>query len=110
MTPFVMFKEIFETLFDRSFAALFISTVFGSMAGGLAAALAFYFLTYFWGFSAFQNFLITSSVFVSAVIGATLAPLATRTIGKRRGAMILGAVGTGLFRIVHGNRSAFMVA
>ncbi len=92
LTPLVIFKEIFETLFNRSFGALFVSTVFGAVAGGLSAALAFYFLTYFWAFSSFQNFLITSSVFVSAFIGAGLAPLATRTIGKRRGAIILGFV------------------
>ena len=92
LTPIIMFREIFETLFNRSFAALFLSTVFGSIAGGLSAALAFYFLTYFWAFSAFENFLVTSSVFVSAVIGAVLAPIVTRTLGKKRGAIILGFI------------------
>lgn len=92
LTPLIMFREIFETLFNRSFAALFLSTVFGSIAGGLSAALAFYFLTYFWAFSAFENFLVTSSVFISAVIGAVLAPIVTRTIGKKRGAIILGFI------------------
>ena len=92
LTPLIMFREIFETLFNRSFAALFLSTVFGSIAGGLSAALAFYFLTYFWAFSAFENFLVTSSVFVSAVIGAVLAPIVTRTLGKKRGAIILGFI------------------
>jgi GPH family glycoside/pentoside/hexuronide:cation symporter len=95
LTPFVVLKEIWETLSNRSFFALFLSTAFGSVAGGLSAALAFYFLTYFWGFTAFQNFLVTASVFVSAFIGAVVAPLASRTIGKRRGAVVLGFVAFG---------------
>jgi len=92
ITPFVVIKEIWETLSNRSFLALFLSTAFGAVAAGLSAALAFYFLSYFWAFDAFQNFLITGSVFISAFIGAWLAPLASRTIGKRMGAIIIGFV------------------
>jgi GPH family glycoside/pentoside/hexuronide:cation symporter len=95
LTPLVVLREIWETLSNRSFFALFLSTTFGSIAGGLSAALAFYFLTYFWGFSAFQNFVITASVFLSAFIGAIVAPMASRTIGKKRGAIVLGFVAFG---------------
>jgi Na+/melibiose symporter-like transporter len=95
LTPLVMVKEIWETLSNPSFFALFLSTAFGSIAGGLAAALAFYFLTYFWGFNSFQTFVIAASVFVSALIGALVAPLASRTIGKKRGAIVLGFVAFG---------------
>ncbi|MFN3513392.1 MAG: MFS transporter [Phenylobacterium sp.] len=85
-----IFKEILETLANRSFIALFLAAMFGAIAAGLSAALSFYFLTYFWGFSPQQNGLITMGVFVSAIIGSTLAPIVTRSLGKKRGAMIIG--------------------
>lgn len=92
LTIGTIFREIFETLANRSFIALFISAIFGAIAGGLSAALSFYFLTYFWEFTTQQSGIITMGVFASAVIGATLAPLVSRTIGKKRGAMIIGLV------------------
>ncbi|HEY9216677.1 MAG TPA: MFS transporter [Phenylobacterium sp.] len=88
----LIFKEMFETLADRSFIALFIAAMLGAIASGLSAALSFYFLTFFWGFEAQQNGLITSAVFVSAIIGSFLAPLVTRTLGKKKGAMIIGVI------------------
>jgi glycoside/pentoside/hexuronide:cation symporter, GPH family len=66
--------------------------MFGAIATGLSAALSFYFLTYFWGFTPQQNGLITTGVFVSAIIGSTLAPIVTRSLGKKRGAMIIGMI------------------
>ena len=92
LSPLIVFKEIFETLSNRSFLALFISAIFGSVAGGLSTALAFYFYTYFWDFSTQQSGLITSGVFVSAILGAVLAPIVSRTIGKKKGAMIIGLI------------------
>ena len=92
LTLFTIFKEIFESLWDRSFAALFVATIFGSIAAGMAAALAFYIASYFWGFSTLQIGLQTIAVFVSAVIGALLAPIVTRKMGKKRGAMIIGLI------------------
>ncbi|WP_397394959.1 MFS transporter [Phenylobacterium sp.] len=90
--PAVIFKEIFETLSNRSFLALFISAIFGSIAGGLSAALAFFFYAYFWDFTTQQQGMITSGVFVSAIIGAVLAPIVSRTIGKKKGAIIIGLI------------------
>jgi Na+/melibiose symporter-like transporter len=87
-----IFREIFETLANRSFLALFIAAMLGAVATGLSAALAFYFSTYFWGFTPQQIGGITLSVFVSAIIGSLLAPIATRTMGKKRGAIIIGLV------------------
>ena len=92
LTPLTVFKEIFETLANRSFVALFISAIFAAIAGGLSAALAFYIQTYFWHFTTAQSGLITTGVFVSAVIGFVLAPLVSRTIGKKRGALIIGLI------------------
>ena len=90
LTPVKIFKEIFETLSNRSFIALFVSAIFGSIASGLAASMAFIFYSYFWRFSSHQTSLITMGVFGSAVIGALLAPFVSRTIGKKRGAIISG--------------------
>lgn len=87
-----IFKEIFETLANRSFVALFLAAMFGAVAAGLSAGLSFYFLTYFWGFTPQQNGWITFGVFGSAVIGSLMAPIATRTLGKKRGAMIIGLI------------------
>ncbi|MFC3079253.1 MFS transporter [Phenylobacterium terrae] len=92
LTLGTIFREMFETLADRSFIALFIAAMLGAVASGLSAALSFYFLTYFWGFSPQQNGLITLGVFVSAILGSALAPVATRTLGKKRGAMIIGLI------------------
>ena len=87
-----IFREIFETLANRSFIALFVANLLGAVATGLSAALAFYFSTYFWGFQPQQIGWVTMSVFASAIIGSTLAPVVTRTIGKKRGAMLVGLI------------------
>jgi Na+/melibiose symporter-like transporter len=87
-----IFKEIIETVSNRSFLALFVSAIFGAVASGVSTSLAFYMLTYFWKFSSQQTSLVTISVFISAVIGSLMAPLVTRTIGKRRGAIIIGLI------------------
>jgi len=87
-----IFGEMVETLADRSFAALFLSAVLGAVAAGLSASLTFYFTTFFWGFSSTQIGIITLGVFVSAALGAWIAPIASRRMGKKRGAMIIGLV------------------
>ncbi|QLC24346.1 MFS transporter [Parasphingopyxis algicola] len=87
-----IFREIFETLSSRSFLALFIAALLAFTASGLAAGLVFYFGTYFWGFSPEQLGMITLGVFLSAIIGSTLAPIVTRKIGKKRGAIIIGLI------------------
>ncbi|MEP7209484.1 MAG: MFS transporter [Alphaproteobacteria bacterium] len=86
-------REIWETLASRSFLALFVATIFGFVATGLASALSIYFSTYFWGFTAQQIGGITLAVFVSALVGAMMAPWATRLMGKKRGAMVVGVAG-----------------
>ena len=85
-----IFREMIETLSERSFIALFFTMVFGSIATGLAAALSFIILNYFWGFSEFQLFIWTSTVFFSALFGFLIAPWATRKWGKKRAMIGLG--------------------
>jgi GPH family glycoside/pentoside/hexuronide:cation symporter len=87
-----IFREIFETLSNRSFIVLFIATALGTVAAGLAAPLAFYWLTYFWHFTAQQSGFVTMGVFASAFIGAGIAPVVTRRLGKKRGAIIIGLI------------------
>jgi Na+/melibiose symporter-like transporter len=92
ITVGTVFREMFETLANRSFAALFGAAMLGAIATGLSASLSFYFSAYFWGFSPPEIGLITASVFISAIIGAVMAPIATRTVGKKRGAIIIGLI------------------
>jgi len=92
MTIGRIFREMFETLAERSFIALFIGALLGAVASGLAAGLTFYFLVYFWGFNEIERGLILFGTFIAAAIGFILAPIVTRIIGKRRGAMIIGLI------------------
>ena len=92
LTLRVIFGEVYETLSNRSFVALFIANVFGAIGAGMSAALAFYISTYFWKFTPLQIGGLTLGVFLSAIIGAVMAPIVTRKIGKKRGAMIIGMI------------------
>ena len=66
------------------------SALFGAIATGISASLSFYFSAYFWGFSSEQIGLITMSVFLSAAIGGAMSPVVSRTMGKQRGAVVIG--------------------
>jgi GPH family glycoside/pentoside/hexuronide:cation symporter len=92
MTLKMIFKEIYQTVAGRSFFALFAASLLAFTASGLSAGLVFYFSTYFWGFTAEQIGAITIGVFFSAFIGAGLAPIFTRKLGKKRGALIVGLI------------------
>lgn len=85
-----IFREIFGTLANRDFTALFLAAIFGAIATGISASLSFYFSAYFWGFSSQQIGWITMSVFLSAAIDGAMSPVASRTLGKQRGAVVIG--------------------
>jgi len=87
-----VFKEMFETLSEPDFLKLFVAAILGAIATGLAAGLTFYFLAYFWGFSTLAQGFITLGTFASAIIGFAIAPIISRSIGKKRGAMIIGLI------------------
>jgi len=95
MTPTGIVKEMYDTLANRSFIALFIGALLGAVASGAASVLSFYFMTYFWGFTDIQMGMVFLGTFLAAVIGFVLAPIVTRTIGKKRGAVIVGLVAFG---------------
>jgi Na+/melibiose symporter-like transporter len=88
-----VFREMFETLANRSFVSTFLTAMFANVAVGLVSALSVYFSTYFWGFAPEQIGFITLAIFVSALVGALLAPFVTRTLGKKRGAIVIGLIG-----------------
>lgn len=90
MTLRRVFAEIFETLNDRAFFALFAVSGFGLLATGVSSSLNIYITGFFWGFTSQQQSMLAISVIISALLGGLLAPLASRTIGKRRGAIIIG--------------------
>jgi Na+/melibiose symporter-like transporter len=92
MTLRVIFAEIFDTLSSRSFFALFVAALLAFIGSGFTASLTFYFSTYFWGLGSQQIAAVTLGVFVSAIMGATLAPVVTRRVGKRKGAIIIGLI------------------
>ncbi|MEO0817967.1 MAG: MFS transporter [Pseudomonadota bacterium] len=95
MTLMLVFRELFETLSNRSFMALFVAALFGAIASGLVSVLSLYFFTYFWEFTDVQTGAIFLGTFIAAIIGFVLAPIVSRKLGKKRGAMIVGLVAFG---------------
>jgi len=89
----LVFRELFDTLANRSFLAIFLTAMFAFVAAGLGSALSVYFTTYFWGFRSEQIGLITLAIFVSATLGAIVAPMLSRRLGKKRAAIALGVAG-----------------
>lgn len=89
----MVFREIFQTLANRSFLAVFLTAMFAFVAAGLGSALSVYFTTYFWGFRSEQIGLITLAIFFSATLGAVVAPMLSRRLGKKRAAITLGVAG-----------------
>jgi Na+/melibiose symporter-like transporter len=87
-----IFGELGETLSNRSFQGLFLAALFGFMAAGVAASLNYFINGYFWEFSPTQTYYLTLSVFGSAAIALILAPIVSKSLGKKRGAIIVGAI------------------
>ena len=54
--------------------------------------MSLYFFTYFWGFSEIETGMLFLGTFVAALIGFVLAPMVSRRMGKKRGAIIVGLV------------------
>jgi Na+/melibiose symporter-like transporter len=85
--PVRIFRQLFQTLSNRSFLSLFVSGVFGAAAAGVTTNLNLYMNTYFWELTSEQIRYIVFLQFLSALVGAALAPLFTRRFGKKRAAM-----------------------
>ena len=87
-----IFREIYETIASKSFYALFAASLLAFTASGLTAGLIFFFTAYFYEFSSEQIGFITFGVFVSSFIGGGLAPVISRKLGKKRGALTIGMI------------------
>lgn len=88
----LIFGELLETLSNRSFIALFLAAMLFGIAAGLSSGMSLYFFTYFWGFSEIETGLVFLGTFAAALIGFVLAPIVSRRMGKKRGAIIVGLV------------------
>ncbi|WP_233994115.1 MFS transporter [Porphyrobacter sp. AAP60] len=88
----LIFGELLETLSNRSFLALFAGAMLFGIAAGLSSGMSLYFFIYFWGFSEIETGMLFLGTFVAALIGFVLAPIASRRMGKKRGAIIVGLV------------------
>lgn len=87
-----VFREIFETISNPSFRALFLATLCGLIASGISATLNQYINTIFWEFDNRQIANLTMAVYISAILALIIAPIAGKTLGKKRGAIIIGAL------------------
>ncbi len=85
-----VFSEIGETLSNRSFQGLFVAALFGFMAAGIAATLNYFINGFFWEFTTQQTSLLTLIVFISAGLALVMAPIVSKTLGKKRGAITVG--------------------
>jgi glycoside/pentoside/hexuronide:cation symporter, GPH family len=88
----LIFGELFETLSNRSFLALFAGAMLFGIAAGLSSGMSLYFFTYFWAFSEIETGMVFLGTFAATMIGFVLAPLVSRRLGKKRGAIIVGLV------------------
>lgn len=94
-----VFREIFETLFNRSMGAIFLTAIIAATTLGMGQALSVFMTTYFWALRPEQIGMVTLVIFLSAAVGAALAPVLTRRFGKKRGIMIVGGLGMAIFPI-----------
>ena len=85
-----IYLEIFETLATKSFMALFLAAMCGAIGSGVAATLSYYVYTFIFEFSSQQIGFISISVVLSAIIAFVVAPWIGRTLGKKRGAIVVG--------------------
>ncbi len=84
--------ELKETLGHRSFLVLFFSSLFSAMAAGISTSLNIYFNTFFWELETGQIGLLTAPLFISAVFALILAPILSRTLGKKRAGITIATL------------------
>lgn len=87
-----IYSEIWETLANKSFGALFLAALFGAIATGLAAGLNYYIQTFYWGFDNEQISMLSLSVVLSAVLGFVISKPVSKTLGKKKGCIVVGVL------------------
>lgn len=93
LTLAAVFREMIETLFNKSMGAIFLTAIIASTTLGMGQALSTYMSTYFWRLRPEQIGVITLVIFISAAMGAALAPVMTRRFGKKHSIVIVGTLG-----------------
>lgn len=81
-------REIHAALANRPFLSMIAFGLFSSMALGLVATLSVYFYTYYWELSSDQISWLLLSALVSAGAALIVAPLITKRLDKKRGAIV----------------------
>jgi Na+/melibiose symporter-like transporter len=76
------------TLFNRDFLALTISGVVYAIGTGMVGGLSSYISTYFWQLSANQISLITLAGIVGPFMATALAPVLSKSLGKKKAVLI----------------------
>ena len=89
-------REMFAAFRNRAFLSIFSFGVLKYTAIGLYSAINIYFGTYLFKLGANALALLTLDSFLAATLGAPLAPLCSRLLGKRNSAMIFGVLGVGI--------------
>jgi Na+/melibiose symporter-like transporter len=87
--PLRLLRDMLAMISHRSLLMLFCAGLFSGTAIGLSTSLTYYMLTYFWGMSSFQIFLLLFANIISAVVGPTLATRVSRRLGGKKHAAIL---------------------
>jgi glycoside/pentoside/hexuronide:cation symporter, GPH family len=85
-------REIRAALNNRPFLSMLACGVFSNMAFGLLATLSVYFYTYFWELSADQVSGLLLSALISAGAALVVAPVITKRLDKKRGAIAAACV------------------
>jgi Na+/melibiose symporter-like transporter len=80
-------REIRAALANRPFLSMIACGFFSAMALGVVATLSVYFYTYYWELSADQISELLLSAMVSAAAALIVAPLITKRLDKKRGAI-----------------------
>lgn len=89
-------RQTLETISEGSFRALFISAMFGALASGLSTSMSVYINTFYWELDNKQIAMITSTLFVSAVLAVLIAPRISRRFGKKTAAITIGVLSAAL--------------
>src|SRR5260370_16439883 len=80
-------REIRAALANRPFLSMIACGFFSAMALGLVATLSVYFYTYYWALSTDQISWLLLSALISAAVALGVAPLITKRLDKKRGAI-----------------------
>jgi len=89
LTARLMVREIIETLSNRSLWVANAAGLFTAIATGFIGTLSTYFQIYFWELDASELSYLTIGGIAAAFVGVFLVPRITRSLGKKRAALLM---------------------